>query len=1182
MNLVVLMYSSKYMDANGNFDNFQGITWSQYERIEVKPVNSFKELCKGKNIRDKKQNVSPIWKGVKQSLHLIGLNQKSFELTNGNSGENVFNVKNKNYNFYCILSMRFDPKIYKIKNKENYFDHIKKIKEEVVEIIDKNIPNDTIYSPFRSLGAEDMVIIFLSDSIKDIMNIVNISRNIKLKYNGEEIDLFSTTYMFTGLNNINCTDEIGVPIIVNLHLKHHNVNTLKNEINIKLGKDLAGKVEYKEIFRGKGTLQLEIPGCVKADVLFKYKDGIFNESSDFHKKIFYNSRVYFKEEFNLDYYCTPIDIGDGWSERNKNKKLSKVDDISDVAKFVIGEYDRLIADDRFCQWKDILIEQRCTAVEFVKEYKCECDRLTECHLLEYMQASLHLINQACSPVSDIPYHNYYYSGSFSDLLKAYYGIINMLFKIVYDLPHNKSTVQHKITYAICIEPIANIQSTMYIKESESDKGNDRIIVFSIPYNSFWNYANNIKFLSHEVFHYAAPYDRNHRSKNIADIIFKLILINFLQNVSEEYSNGASQIISDEARSWINYMINEYKNDDEIKEELYDAIKNNCSIFFTLSAPEWSNTFCDDKLLDRVTRLASTTVKKFIYKHKNDVKNHIIKEFNDFRLENALANYIDVDYIFYNKIIKTISTINNAVKEAFCDIWAIKITKTNVMDYIIWLINYMLSIKPYSVVINSMNNVPGSPIKINSFVLRVYLLLYYDYVENDYTSFNPRKWLREALNNIDDNNTKNIFRSLLSNFEKNDLRVSFLNNELYNMAFYNLINYFSNECFTEKFEVKTLSEVYTKDLSEDINEESLNKLVYYDYNPKNDSNHTNNNIINVCTKEFDKKYLSAKFDYCYTKNNAPYIIKSLADYVECINAIYRQNESRLENHTLWYRGICNITYSMLPSLFRYCDDNLSLYANQSNIIKQAYFNSVSSTEIWEQPIQQKMAYLQHYGVPTNLLDFSLDQFVALYFAVNPDKADDRKELDNGNMQPVVYVFNPVGYSEAINVLRSNNPQKIRKYKLSPVLFDIDQNVKECNDFFVSDMSFDYLVNHTEKFNVDDYIPSPCSFDYPMPIVIEHTNQRIKAQSGTFVAYPLDAKPQSEKTGEDRYHYMDLKTIQNNYTDLINKKQVDGPFLYTIEIYKASISLIRQELEQFRINSGKYYPELSKIFENMKNK
>ncbi len=88
------------------------------------------------------------------------------------------------------------------------------------------------------------------------------------------------------------------------------------------------------------------------------------------------------------------------------------------------------------------------------------------------------------------------------------------------------------------------------------------------------------------------------------------------------------------------------------------------------------------------------------------------------------------------------------------------------------------------------------------------------------------------------------------------------------------------------------------------------------------------------------------------------------------------------------------------------------------MKEAYLVTLSRPDLWTDKymgIPEHICCLHHYGMKTNLLDFSLDMLVALHFALNPDSKDDRKKLDEGRYTPKVVIFNPVRYSKAIQCL-----------------------------------------------------------------------------------------------------------------------------------------------------------------------
>ena len=109
-----------------------------------------------------------------------------------------------------------------------------------------------------------------------------------------------------------------------------------------------------------------------------------------------------------------------------------------------------------------------------------------------------------------------------------------------------------------------------------------------------------------------------------------------------------------------------------------------------------------------------------------------------------------------------------------------------------------------------------------------------------------------------------------------------------------------------------------------------------------------------------------------KENLTYI-ESVSDFLNDIKGI--RNKS---GYTLFYRGHSDKNYELKPSIYR----NENFIKNEDKIYRETIakvpydFNGKSSIE--------SLALMQHYGVPTRILDLTTNALVALYFACEESK------------------------------------------------------------------------------------------------------------------------------------------------------------------------------------------------------
>ena len=110
------------------------------------------------------------------------------------------------------------------------------------------------------------------------------------------------------------------------------------------------------------------------------------------------------------------------------------------------------------------------------------------------------------------------------------------------------------------------------------------------------------------------------------------------------------------------------------------------------------------------------------------------------------------------------------------------------------------------------------------------------------------------------------------------------------------------------------------------------------------------------------------------------ISSLPEYLEATHELGVESARR----RLWFRGVHDARYALVPRLYRSDRGIDELQALEREMFAEFRSRSrslltpdiSSDSSDWE-----RMFVMQHYGIPTRLLDWSENAFYALYFAVS---------------------------------------------------------------------------------------------------------------------------------------------------------------------------------------------------------
>jgi hypothetical protein len=123
------------------------------------------------------------------------------------------------------------------------------------------------------------------------------------------------------------------------------------------------------------------------------------------------------------------------------------------------------------------------------------------------------------------------------------------------------------------------------------------------------------------------------------------------------------------------------------------------------------------------------------------------------------------------------------------------------------------------------------------------------------------------------------------------------------------------------------------------------------------------------------------------------IHNVSDYIDTCRAF---NRSRPANNVLFYRG-ANRKFrpSHIPSLY-YDDDRF--YESEHKILGEAI--SMFPDELLAQKTTvEKLILMQHYNLPTRIIDISKNELIGLFFACFADKGQEASKTQDG----FVYVY-----------------------------------------------------------------------------------------------------------------------------------------------------------------------------------